>query len=148
MTEAEASTKERPEYPQRSWGTFSNPAYSRVAPLISGIPPTQRLCGNPKYHPRQWVDSSSSTYTSAAFFPFPNPPHGSVGILQAQPTQAPPSSLSEIPHTAVWGYLKLNLHNPLLPEGRLRSLPQPRLSLNNPPTGSGWDSGREKAGFL
>ncbi len=41
MTEAQAPTKERPEYSQRSWGTFSNPAYSRVAPLISGIPPTQ-----------------------------------------------------------------------------------------------------------
>ena len=55
-----------------------------------------------KSHPRQWVDSSSSFYKRRPRSFFPNPPHGSVGIVQAQPTQAPPLPCPESHQRSWW----------------------------------------------
>src|SRR5437867_2377078 len=97
-------------YRKCSWPCFSNTTHGsgwivQVQPkgnargLISQIPPTEAgglfkfslqemlVALFPKYHPRKWVDCSSSAYRKCSWPCFPNTTHGSGWIVQVQPTR-------------------------------------------------------------
>ena len=98
--------------PQRQLGDCSDPTYRKSAGETLESPQ------------RQLGDCSDPTYRKPHAFETRNPPNGSWGIVQIQPTKKCATETAEIPPTAVGGLFRSCLRSK---RSRLFESAQPRL---------------------